>query len=69
LPRIPNADIVTPLQNGAIHCGILLDPTWLQVADDPGDSLKAVGAQQGWRHERAEPDTAKMVGCVGASPP
>jgi NitT/TauT family transport system substrate-binding protein len=33
--RIPAADIVTALQNGAIDCGVLLDPTWLAVADDP----------------------------------
>jgi NitT/TauT family transport system substrate-binding protein len=39
--RIPNADIVTALQNGAIDCGILLDPTWLQVANDPGYFLAA----------------------------
>lgn len=33
--KIPAADIVTALQNGAIDCGVLLDPTWLTVADDP----------------------------------
>lgn len=33
--QIPSADTVTALQNGAIDCGILLDPLWLQVADDP----------------------------------
>jgi len=33
--RIPSADTVTALENGAIDCGVLLDPLWLQVADDP----------------------------------
>jgi NitT/TauT family transport system substrate-binding protein len=33
--QIPSADTVTALQNGAIQCGILLDPLWLQVAEDP----------------------------------
>jgi len=41
IQQIPNADIVTALQNGAVDCGILLDPTWLQVADDPGYFLAA----------------------------
>jgi len=39
--KIPAADIVTALQNGAIDCGVLLDPTWLSVADDPDYVLMA----------------------------
>ena len=39
--RIPAADIVTALQNGAIDCGVLLDPTWLTVANDPDYVLMA----------------------------
>ena len=39
--QIPSADTVTALQNGAIDCGILLDPLWLQVADDPAYVLMA----------------------------
>ena len=39
--QIPSADTVTALQNGAIDCGILLDPLWLQVADDPAYVLIA----------------------------
>jgi NitT/TauT family transport system substrate-binding protein len=35
IQRIPNTDILSALQNGAIDCGILLDPFWLTVADDP----------------------------------
>lgn len=33
--KIPSADTVTALKNGAIDCGVLLDPLWLQVANDP----------------------------------
>jgi NitT/TauT family transport system substrate-binding protein len=33
---VPSADTVTALKNKAIDCGILLDPVWLQVANDPG---------------------------------
>jgi len=39
--QIPSSDIVTALQNGAVDCGILLDPLWLQVADDPAYVLMA----------------------------
>ncbi len=39
--KIPAADIVTALQNGAIDCGVLLDPTWLTVANDPDYVLMA----------------------------
>jgi NitT/TauT family transport system substrate-binding protein len=35
IQRIPSADTVTALQNGAIDCGVLLDPTWTVVADNP----------------------------------
>jgi NitT/TauT family transport system substrate-binding protein len=41
IQRLPSADIVTALQNGAVDCGILLDPTWLQIAEDPGYVLMA----------------------------
>lgn len=33
--RIPSTDIVNALKNKAIDCGILLDPVWAQVKDDP----------------------------------
>jgi NitT/TauT family transport system substrate-binding protein len=33
--RIPAADILTALQNGAIDCGVLIDPYWLPIATDP----------------------------------
>jgi NitT/TauT family transport system substrate-binding protein len=39
--RIPSADTVQALQNGAIDCGVLLDPLWLQVADDPAYVMMA----------------------------
>jgi NitT/TauT family transport system substrate-binding protein len=39
--QIPSADTVTALQNNAIQCGILLDPLWLQVAEDPNYVLMA----------------------------
>jgi NitT/TauT family transport system substrate-binding protein len=39
--QIPSADTVTALQNNAIQCGILLDPLWLQVADDPAYVMMA----------------------------
>ena len=32
---VPSADTVTALKNKAIECGVLLDPLWLQVKDDP----------------------------------
>jgi NitT/TauT family transport system substrate-binding protein len=32
---VPSADTVTALQNGAIDCGVILDPLWLQLAEDP----------------------------------
>jgi NitT/TauT family transport system substrate-binding protein len=41
IQRIPNADILAALQSGAVDCGILLDPLWLQVKDDPGYFLAA----------------------------
>jgi len=39
--QIPSAETVAALQNGAIDCGILLDPLWLQVAEDPAYVLMA----------------------------
>ena len=33
--KIPSTDIVQALTNGAIDCGVLLDPLWLQVSDNP----------------------------------
>jgi NitT/TauT family transport system substrate-binding protein len=39
--QIPSADTVTALQNGAIQCGILLDPLWLQVSQDPNYVMMA----------------------------
>jgi NitT/TauT family transport system substrate-binding protein len=38
---IPSTDMVTALRNRAIDCGILLDPVWTQVADDPAFFLAA----------------------------
>jgi NitT/TauT family transport system substrate-binding protein len=35
IDRVPSADTVTALKNKAIDCGILLDPIWTQVKDDP----------------------------------
>ncbi len=39
--KIPNTDIVTALQNKAVDCGIVLDPLWLQIKDDPAFFLAA----------------------------
>ena len=39
--QIPSADTVTALQNNAIQCGILLDPLWLQVSQDPNYVMMA----------------------------
>jgi NitT/TauT family transport system substrate-binding protein len=39
--QIPSADTVTALQNNAIQCGILLDPLWLQVSEDPNYVMMA----------------------------
>ena len=38
---IPSAENLTAMQNGAIDCGILLDPLWLTVAEDPAFFLAA----------------------------
>lgn len=35
IEAIPNADALTALQNNAVQCAVLLDPFWLEVADDP----------------------------------
>ena len=41
IQQVPSADMLTALQNKAIDCGILLDPIWLQVANDPNYVLVA----------------------------
>jgi NitT/TauT family transport system substrate-binding protein len=33
--RIPSADTLTAIENGAIDCGIMLDPFWIPLASDP----------------------------------
>lgn len=35
IEAIPNADALTALQNNAVQCAVLLDPFWLEIADDP----------------------------------
>jgi len=35
IEAIPNADALTALQNNAVQCAVLLDPFWLDIADDP----------------------------------
>ena len=35
IQTVPSTDIITALKNKAIDCGILLDPLWTQVKDDP----------------------------------
>ena len=42
--RIPSADIPTALANGAVDCGLLLDPLWLQVKSNPEYFLAATQA-------------------------
>jgi len=41
IAQIPSADIVTAMKNKAVDCGVLLDPIWLQVANDPAFFLAA----------------------------
>jgi NitT/TauT family transport system substrate-binding protein len=41
IQAIPSAETVTALKNGGIDCGIVLDPLWLQLKDDPGYFLAA----------------------------
>jgi NitT/TauT family transport system substrate-binding protein len=41
IQAIPSAETVTALQNGGIDCGIVLDPLWLQLKDDPAYFLAA----------------------------
>jgi NitT/TauT family transport system substrate-binding protein len=41
IQAIPSAETVTALQNGGIDCGIVLDPLWLQLQDDPAYFLAA----------------------------
>ncbi|MDA2972580.1 MAG: hypothetical protein O3C62_08960 [Actinomycetota bacterium] len=41
IEAIPNADALTALQNDAVQCAVLLDPFWLEVADDPAYFLAA----------------------------
>jgi NitT/TauT family transport system substrate-binding protein len=35
IQQVPANDILTALKNKSIDCGILLDPIWVQVKDDP----------------------------------
>jgi NitT/TauT family transport system substrate-binding protein len=44
IQRIPAADTITALRNAAVDCGVLLDPTWLELVDDPDYYLAAVFA-------------------------
>lgn len=39
--RIPSADMVQALRNGAVDGAILLDPYWVEIADDPDFLLVA----------------------------
>ena len=41
IAQIPSADMVTAMKNKAVDCGVLLDPIWLQVANDPAFFLAA----------------------------
>ena len=41
IAQVPSADMVTALKNKAVDCGVLLDPIWLQVANDPAFFLAA----------------------------
>lgn len=39
--QLPAADMLTALKNGAIGCGMLLDPIWVDIKDDPAFVLAA----------------------------
>lgn len=41
IEAIPNADALTALTNNAVQCAVLLDPFWIDVADDPDYFLAA----------------------------
>jgi NitT/TauT family transport system substrate-binding protein len=41
IEAIPNADALTALRNGGVDCAILLDPFWLEIAEDPEYVLAA----------------------------
>ena len=41
IAQVPSADMVTAMKNKAVDCGVLLDPIWLQVANDPAYFLAA----------------------------
>lgn len=41
IESIPNADALTALVNNGVQCAVLLDPFWLDVADDPDYFLAA----------------------------
>jgi len=43
IQTIPSTDMVQAMKNNALDCAILLDPLWLQVANDP--SFKLVATQ------------------------
>lgn len=38
---VPSSDMVTALENGAIDCGIILDPLWMNLVDNPKMFLAA----------------------------
>jgi NitT/TauT family transport system substrate-binding protein len=39
--QIPSSDMVTALENDAVDCGILLDPLWVELQDNPDYVLAA----------------------------
>jgi NitT/TauT family transport system substrate-binding protein len=41
IQAIPSADTLTAIRNGGIDCGIMLDPFWLELKDDPDYFLAA----------------------------
>lgn len=41
IQTIPSADTITAMENEAIDCGIILDPLWTQLADNPDYFLAA----------------------------
>jgi NitT/TauT family transport system substrate-binding protein len=41
ITAVPSVDTVAALENDAIDCGIILDPLWLQLKDDPDYFLAA----------------------------
>jgi NitT/TauT family transport system substrate-binding protein len=39
--QVPSSDMLTALENEAIDCGIVLDPLWIEIADNPDYVLAA----------------------------